>query len=521
MLSELKTVPRTELLLGGLMLAGMVVTSVYLLPFWRESAELSHGFFTPVLCIWLLWLSRNEPSCCGDIARRGWVWLTTALFLVIAPVAGMAALAQGGGHSQTAFLAALAFAIFLVGGVAALAGGHKPIVPLNGASFCAAGLWLFAAPLPSGTLSRLTLLLQDQITGATLGTLRLLGISAMRHGNVLELSQQLVGVEEACSGIRSLVACLFAGVFLGGYLLRGIWPRFALVAGAAIFAVVANFLRSLLLCVMVSRGVEISGWWHDMTAYGVLGLTVILLYSGCSLLASGKPVSLAEPEPGSGINRLAVGLQLGLILTALTITGYVVQRTIPDARELNRQLPDLAELMDIDASGWIHGSNSQIIQFSDALNTQHLHEETYLRGDTQVTFYMAYWPAGQTTLGSVGLHTPDLCLPGSGWTPVPLPDAIGSYPLAKPRRFSFEKNNYPQYVWFWHYYGGHLVEPLPGLYPWQLAPYLIRRPVSSSAAQWVVRVSSNQPLGTLLDEPLMKEFFTKLKTARLTGTQAP
>jgi len=520
-LSALRTIPRAELVLAGLLLAGMGVTTVYLLPFWNDSDELSHAYFAPALSVWLLWLARGEPSAFGERARRVLAGTFAAALAVAVPVAGMAALAQGGGHTQTAFLAAAAFALFAAGSVAALAGGKKPLVPLNGASLCAAALWVCAAPLPSGTLSRLTLLLQDQITGAVLTTLRLLGIPAMRHGNVLELSQQLVGVEEACSGIRSLLACVFAGIFLAGYLLRGIGARAALVTAAAVLAVGANFLRSLALCLMVAKGVDIDGFWHDATAYGVLAVTVVVLYAGCSLIAPNAPVELDEPAAGGGANRLSVRLHLGLAVGALAITAFVAWRTLPDARDLARPTPDLMALTSMNAPGWRHVSNPDILRFADALNTEILHEETYLRGDTQVTFYMAYWPAGQSTLGSVGLHTPDLCMPGAGWILQDTPAALDAYPMDAPRRFSFVKNDYPQHVWFWHVYGGYLVEELPGLYPWQLAPYLIRRPVSSSAAQWAVRVSSNQPLETLRDEPLLKDFFAGLKAAGLAPVQEP
>lgn len=520
MWSDLKSTSATERVLATLVLAGMAAMTVYLLPFWRESAELSHGFFAPVLSAWLLWLARGEPATFGTGIRQACAWGTCAMFLAVAPVAGMAALAQGAGHSQTAFLVAVAFGVFVTGAVAALAGGRSPLVPLNGTSLCAAGLWIFAAPLPSGVLSRLTLLMQDHITGTVLTTLRLLGIPAMRHGNVLELSQQMVGVEEACSGIRSLIACLFAGLFLGGYLLRGVWPRIGLVVGAALLAVVANFFRSLFLCLLVARGVNIDGLWHDATAYAVLGVTVAILYAGCSWLASDEP-SRERPAPAGGRNRTALGMQIGMAALAVVMAGFVAWRTLPGKGEFDRPTPDLAALLDLDTAGWRQVSNPGIARFADALNTDILHEETYLRDGVQVTFYMAFWPAGQSSLGSVGLHTPDLCMPGAGWTLLPPPPAMERYPLPDPRRFSFEKNIYPQHVWFWHYYGGYPVKELPGLYPWQLAPYLLRRPVSSAAAQWVIRVSSNRPLEQLADEPLLKEFFDRLRTAGLNGGKAP
>lgn len=518
MIAEFKRASVPEMLLAGLLPLSMVAGGLYLIQFWRDSAELSHGFFALPLSLWLLWLSRDEPQL-GTAMRRAVGLASAGAFLLVAPIAGMAALAQGIGHSQTAFLATVAFALFLAGSVAALGGGAA-IVRFNGAGLCAGALWLFAGPLPSGVLSRLTVWLQDKVTGSSLFTLRLLGIPAMRHGNVLELSTQMVGVEEACSGIRSLIACLFAGVFLGGLMLRGVWPRVGLVFMAGLLALVGNFVRSVTLCLLVSQSVSIDGWWHDATAYAVLGVTVVALYFGCTALTKGEEPSRGRPDPTKDSGAAPVIRQLGLAALAVCIVAFVSWRSLPGSSENRRLTPDLRALLTIDAPEWAHASNPQILRFAKALNTQILHEVTYVRGDTQVTFYMAYWPAGQSNLGSVGLHTPDMCLPGAGWTRQPTPPAMDHYPLPATRRFSFIKDGYPQNVWFWHFFGGHAVEPLPGLYPWQLAPYILKRPVSSSAAQWVLRVSSNKPLEDLAEDPLLRRFFRQLRDAGLVGKES-
>lgn len=499
-------------------LIAILAGSVYLFPFWRESPELSHAFFTPVLCLWLLALSSREPNLLPS-ARRVRLAISGSLVVIFAITvctAALAAIAQGTHHSQTAFLTASSLALLLAGSVSTLARMRRPVVNFNGTSLCAAGLWIFAAPLSSGMLSRLTLFLQDRVTAFALQTLQLVGIPSMRQGNVLILADQYVGVEEACSGIRSLIACLFAGVFMGGLLLRGIIPRIGVVLAAGTLAVVANFGRALLLCLLVANGVDIGGFWHDGTAYLVLGFTVISLYGLCTLIAA-KPTSREQedPTPSSPSIRIPL-LPISLAGFALVLAAFVGFRQQPAVGE-SQTVPNLAALMQMEVPGWIRRTDTEIAQFSDALNTDHLHQETYLRGDTQVTFYMAYWASGQSTLGSVSVHTPDLCLPGAGWTSLSPPAAISDYPLPQPQRFSFVKEEYPQHVWFWHVFGGHLVERLPNLYPWELGSYLLRRPVSSRAPQWVLRVSSNQPLETLQDEPLFLELFTRIRNAGLTA----
>ncbi len=498
----------------------MIAGSGYLLPFWRESPELSHAFFTPLLSLWLLANSRDEPSLLPP--RRG---LYTALSLALgltfafaASVAALAALSQGLRHTQTAFLAASALTLFLLGGVVSLSRSPRPLVVVNGTSLCGAVLWIFAAPLSAGMLSRLTLFLQDQVTAFALEVLRLLGIPAMRNGNVLILADQYVGVEEACSGIRSLIACLFAGVFMGGLLLRGVWPRAFLVLAAGAIAVLANFGRAVGLCLLAANGTDINGFWHDGSAYAVLGLTVLALFGLCTAFApAAASEPAADPTPGDGARSW---LPLGLSVTAAILITFVLLRLQP-AEQDNRPPPDLAAIMQIENTGWRRTSNDSIARFADALNTEFLHQETYRRGSTQLTLYMAYWPARQATLGSVGVHTPDLCLPGAGWTPREIPPEIGGYPLPEPQRFQFVKDDYPQHVWFWHVYGGYVVADLPNLYPWNLGRYLLRRPVSSSASQWVLRISSNEPLESLRDEPILREFFTRVTQAGLTVASGP
>ncbi|GAB1490106.1 hypothetical protein MASR2M8_25640 [Opitutaceae bacterium] len=512
--------PAHEFAALGAALVAILAGSGYLLPFWRESPELSHAFFTPLLSLWLLAGSRQEPSLLKPSRRLHTAATVTLVvaFVTAAAIVALAALSQGIRHTQTAFLAAGALALFLFGVVLTLSRSVRPLVVVNGASLCGVALWVFAAPLSAGTLSRLTLFLQERVTVFALEVLRFLGVPAMRNGNVLILADQYVGVEEACSGIRSLIACLFAGVFMGGLLLRGVWPRIALVVAAGAIAVIANFGRAVGLCLLAANGTVIDGFWHDGSAYAVLGLTVLALFGLCTAFTPAGPDGPSvEPVPGDGAKSW---LPVGLSAVAALFISFVLVRLQP-AEIDTRPPPELATIMQFESPGWQRTSNDSIARFAEALNTQYLHQETYRRGQTQLTLYMAYWPARQATLGSVGVHTPDLCLPGAGWSTQDIPPAITDYPLPEPQRFQFVKDDYPQHVWFWHVYGGYVVENLPNLYPWNLGRHLLKRPVSSSASQWVLRISSNEPLESLNNEPILKEFFDRVTQAGLTVAGVP
>lgn len=86
-----------------------------------------------------------------------------------------------------------------------------------------------------------------------------------------------MGVADACSGIRSFTACLFAGSFLAAVFLDKLWKKIGLVASAVGFAFFTNLLRSLFLTAWAyNYGPEaIEGMVHDIAGYAVLGLTVV------------------------------------------------------------------------------------------------------------------------------------------------------------------------------------------------------------------------------------------------------
>ena len=497
----------------------VVFLGFYLLPFWEESMELSHGFFAPILSVWLLVKSRESPNATwpdraiGAPLRHG----VGLMFVAVAGVAAMAALAQGVRHSQTAFLVTVAGSTFIVSQSIVASRAADPVIRLNGASLAAAALWLFAVPLPSGTLSRLTLLLQDQLSGIALSTLHLLGHPAERMGTVLKISGHLVGVEDACSGVISLIACLFMGVFLGGLLLRNAGTRLFLIGAAALLAIVGNVIRTVALCLLVARGVDIDGAWHDWSGLGVLGLTTAGLLGVCQLferrqaINESAAITRAKSEPRlAPSSRPFPMAQAGVVtLVALGLIGVVYWRQLPPA-DPSFDRARLATLLDLDVPGWEPIAGNDVNRFAGQLGTDLLFQKTYQQGSKRIMFYFAYWPAKSSTLGSVGLHTPDICLPGAGWSPQPLPPAEPPYPFPDVRRYAFAMGDSPVYILFWHFFGGRPVAEYDGLYPWQLAPLILNRPVSSQAAQWILRVSSNHPVEPSLEEPLVKSLLARI-----------
>ena len=136
-------------------------------------------------------------------------------------------------------------------------------------------IWLISAPLVSAVESAVSLFLLRKVVTVVAFSFDLLGYSIEQQGNVLVLPKGSVGVADACSGIRSLTACLFAGSFLGSVFFDRMWKKVFLVVASMGFAFVMNLGRSLFLTgwAYAYGSDAITGTVHDAAGYAVLALT--------------------------------------------------------------------------------------------------------------------------------------------------------------------------------------------------------------------------------------------------------
>ncbi len=492
-------------------------------PNWQHNPDLSHAFFMPALFLLLLHESRTSGTP-RFLPRH---WLRTSLLvallcggLLMLVAAGLYATSVGWTHSVVCFSLTASLILLLTAGLVSLSAVEIRAIPFNWTALTAIGLWLLCAPIPPGTYSRLTLSLQLSVSEHVLSALHLLGIAATRNGNVIELANTSVGVAEACSGVRSLISCVFAGFFFSASMVRRPWARALIILLAAPIALVMNFLRSLILTIAANRGVDITGSWHDITGFAVLGITAAIL-GGLALLLE-RPAPKAEPaaEPPAPVTvpglqyPLSAGLAVALALTTFfyTNTRSVVRTDSP--------VPDLWAALPATAEGWQVLTDTDLYQFRDTLETEYLAQRTYRKmtpsGPLQFTVYLAYWRPGQTPVSQVASHTPDACWPGAGWAVASLGHTreelridTHTLPLAEAR--FFRNKDYPQYVWFWHLFGGRAIA-YQDPYAWdELLKIAWKYGFKRDGDQLFVRVSSNQSWAQVQDEPLVRTIFAHLQ----------
>jgi exosortase/archaeosortase family protein len=159
---------------------------------------------------------------------------------------------------------------------------------LTGLFLFPALIWLISAPMVSVVETEIRVFLLTKVTIVVFNIFDIIGYAIEREGNVLLLPEGQVGVEEACSGIRSLTACLFAGSFLAAVFLDRFWKKVLLVAAAMGFAVLTNLMRSLFLTLWAYNfgSQAIDEHWvlplvgdigsvHDVTGFAILGFTCV------------------------------------------------------------------------------------------------------------------------------------------------------------------------------------------------------------------------------------------------------
>lgn len=179
----------------------------------------------------------------------------------------------------------------------------------------------------------------NQVTHFTAFVLNGLGMEAQVAGNTIRMGELTVGVDDACSGIRSLQSLLMVALFLGDYFFLTIGRRFALIGLGILLVFVFNSLRSTLLSVIYFLvGEELYDFLHDPVGLVTFGLSFLFLFLTTLFLRSKRlqeglkriPISelrsrwihSAFPNYASGIHWISIA-----VLTVVLVEGWFILRS--------------------------------------------------------------------------------------------------------------------------------------------------------------------------------------------------
>ncbi len=242
----------------------------HLSPEWTLNEQYHFGWLVPALAAYLIKV-RFERLPAEAPAPSRWLVSTAVLFLAFASVLIMPIREANLDWRLVEWsLAGVAIAASLV--CFWQLGGFPWVRQFTFPLF----FFLIAVPLPRNLeypwMDRLML----NNASISVELLHWLGVDAQARGNLIQLPTCTLGVEEACSGIRSLQSTLMLSLFLGEILaLR--WPRrLVLLAAALGWALVTNVGRTATLGWLAARdGLPAVDRWHDTAGFSVLALCAI------------------------------------------------------------------------------------------------------------------------------------------------------------------------------------------------------------------------------------------------------
>lgn len=406
--AESNRVGRGSLVIVAMAMLALWVDLLRQLSFqWMASDQYAYGWFVPIIQAGLLharWMNRPTPS--RSVAGiLPWVALLT-VGLLSAPFR----IVHEVNPDWPLISWALSISIVALTLIVVSAYGGKPW--LHHFAFGVAFI-LVAVRWPNRIESSVT---QGLMRGAALLTVEILGlleIPAINQGNLIEIPSGVVGVDEACSGIRSLQSTLMGALFLGELYKLGFIKRAILVGGGIGLAFGFNCVRTTFLTWHAARsGIESVGKWHDPAGLVILVATLAGLWAMSLRMRRHDPLceESKEHNPLPRIKTKSV-----VLVTMACCSGFVLNYVWYATRERSSDSMVQWKIaapagMDMVRRLELGEKERRALGANEDLGLSWTEPDGY-----QVfTWWFRWADQSMVSLMKARCHRPDVCLPASG-----------------------------------------------------------------------------------------------------------
>ena len=262
-------------------------------------------------------------------------------------------------------------------------------------------------------------------------TANLFGIPAQLEGSVIRISSGVVGVNEACSGVRSLQTSLMIGLLFGELKRLTLGRRILLVASAALIAFVANCARAFFLVwIAATRDLQAVAQWHDFAGYTIVAIVFLGTVAIAALLAKGQRSNALNPQPSTLNSPLASArftsrlsppasvfllffTWLVAIEAAVEIWYRVHEHRLVARERWSVQWPE-------NAPGFrqipINQEVKSILRFDEGRQVSwSIPAAPPSQPAANAMLFFFRWEPGTGTILRARSHRPDICLPSVGW----------------------------------------------------------------------------------------------------------
>jgi exosortase/archaeosortase family protein len=252
------------------------------------------------------------------------------------------------------------------------------------------------------------------VAGLTVEVVGWFGIPAVQQGNLIETTVGLVGIDEACSGIRSLQAALMLSLFLGETHRFSVGRRLVLMGASLLFDLLANLTRtSFLVWTAANKGLTQMEAWHDTAGLLIMCIVLPSLLGLAHLLKSRTQPLHRDVMPVPGLVRLIppwVGIAALLWIVAGEVSSELWYRL--HERELIATPRWFAEwptqsrnfkttILPEKSLAILRCSNSEGASWEDTQGNQW-------------SGFLLRWKPGKNSAQLAKGHRPDICFPAAG-----------------------------------------------------------------------------------------------------------
>lgn len=248
---------------------------------WETREQYAFGWFVPLFALYLgreRWRDRPRP----EVLPRSW-GLTVFALVVLVLLVPLRVVFEVNRDWPAAMWSYTPLLISLTLGALFATGGWPWVRHF---AFPVAFV-LVALVLPYRLEKGLTQSLMQVVAAVTVEGLGLLGIPAMQQGNVIEIGRGMVGIDEACSGVRSMQSTYMSALLMGDLYRLTFGLRLTLLGAGFVAAFAMNVGRTLLLTYQAHQsGLESVEKWHDPAGYSIAVATLLVLWGIAAWLAS-------------------------------------------------------------------------------------------------------------------------------------------------------------------------------------------------------------------------------------------
>jgi len=248
---------------------------LYTATFWSKDMY-SHGYIIPFFAAYLFWIRKRPLRETAPLDR----WIGVGVVAASLGLRVFAAYFDYNNFERASFIGALLGVCLVVGGRSMFRWAGLPIAFLA-----------FMFPLPSVVENTLLMKLQTYASIFSTWTLQILGVSAARQGNTINVDtlEEALEVAEACSGLRMLTIFGAMSVALVMIIDRPWWDKLIILLSAIPIALASNVIRIVATALLYMAFGQDTPWLnkiiHDWAGFAMMPIGLGLLWIELAILS--------------------------------------------------------------------------------------------------------------------------------------------------------------------------------------------------------------------------------------------